>query len=217
MTIIYLIPLLGYTSHPITDSGDESIVVELGTICIINHIKLLLWDKDTRSYSYYIETSVDQNNWTRVIDYTKYPCRSWQFLYFPSCAVRYIKLVGTHNTANDYFHAVALEAYYATKTPNLLDGLVSPITNIATTLNGAAVIKGSNPDALLNGNVTNYDGTSGFTHHILGNERDYDCTLIKLWVSNQKYTTGSPKSNYSCKSLNHILFIHNFTSARQIS
>lgn len=89
----------GYTRHSI-DSLDTGIIVELGTISIINHIKILLWDKDTRSYSYYVEVSVNQEQWDRVVDYSTYHCRSWQFLYFPSRAVRYIKLVGTHNSVN---------------------------------------------------------------------------------------------------------------------
>lgn len=152
--IIALIWLSGYTSHRITDPVDESIVVELGTICLINHLKLLLWAKSTISYSYYVETSVDQNNWKRVIDFTKHRCRSWQFLHFPSCAVRYIKLVGTYNTSNSDFHAVALEAYYATEIPTLLNGLVSPIENVATTDKGASVIEGGNQSILLNGTVT---------------------------------------------------------------
>lgn len=105
-----------------------------------------------------------------MIDYTEYRCRSWQFLYFPSCAVRYIKVVGTNNTSNNWFHAVALEAYYTTKMPTLLNGLISPIENVATTDNGASVIEGERPGALLNGDVNNYDGNSGFTFHFIGNE-----------------------------------------------
>ncbi|XP_017886024.1 BTB/POZ domain-containing protein 9-like [Ceratina calcarata] len=47
----------GYTRHTITDSREHGILVKLGTQCIINHIKMLLWDKDMRSYSYYVEVS----------------------------------------------------------------------------------------------------------------------------------------------------------------
>lgn len=149
----------------------------MGTIYLINHIKLLLWDKDTRSYSYYVETSVDQNNWTRVIDFTEYRCRSWQFLYFPSCSARYIKLVGTHNTSNSEFHAVALEAYYITKIPTLLNGFISPTRNVATADNGAFVIEGpTNPDALLDGDVNHYGSSSGFTYHNMGNEIYHEIT-----------------------------------------
>lgn len=90
----------GYTRHCITENNDSGITVELGTICLINHIKMLLWDRDGRAYSYFIEVSVNQTHWERVIDHTQYHCRSWQFLYFQPRPVRYIKLVGTHNTVN---------------------------------------------------------------------------------------------------------------------
>lgn len=134
---------------------------------------MLLWDCDKRSYSFYIETSVDRSNWDRIIDFTKYRCRSWQFLYFPSHAVRYIKVVGTHNTDHKVFHIVALEAYYTAKIPALVNGLVSPTYNVATANYGAVVIKGANPKALLNGNTQNDDGQAGFTHHNIGNENNY--------------------------------------------
>lgn len=145
-------------------------MVELGTISIINHIKLLLWDRDIRSYSYYIETSVNQTTWDRVIDHTKYNCRSWQFLYFGSRAARYIKLVGTHNTCNRVFHVVALEAYYTAKVPTLVNGLILPTYNVATVDMSALVIEGVSRtrNALLNGDVKNYDWDSGYTCHQLG-------------------------------------------------
>lgn len=160
----------GYTRHSISESGDQNIIVELGTISIINHIKLLLWDRDMRSYSYYIETSVNQSTWERVIDHTKYMCRSWQSLYFPSRAVRFIKLVGTHNTCNRVFHVVALEAYYTTKVPTLVNGLILPTYNVATVDMSASVIEGVSRtrNALLNGDVKNYDWDSGYTCHQLG-------------------------------------------------
>lgn len=161
---------LGYTRHSITDSGDQCIVVELGTISIINQIKLLLWDRDVRSYAYYIEVSVNNSSWERVIDHTNYMCRSWQFLYFPSRAVRYIKLVGTHNTCNKVFHVVALEAYYTTKVPTLVNGLILPTYNVATVDMSALVIEGVSRtrNALLNGDIKNYDWDSGYTCHQLG-------------------------------------------------
>lgn len=159
----------GYTRHSITDSGDQGIIVELGTICIINHIRILLWDRDVRSYSYFIEVSVDQNNWERVIDHTEYNCRSWQYLYFPSHAVRYIKLVGTHNTVNKVFHVVALEAKYTPQIPELIGGLIKPKHNVARVEVSAIVVEGVSRTrhALLNGDVKNYDWDSGYTCHQL--------------------------------------------------
>jgi BTB/POZ domain-containing protein 9 len=78
---------------------------------------LLLWDKDDRAYSYYIEVSVDGKDYLKVIDYANYFCRSWQNLYFPQRVVRFIRIVGTANTANNVFHLVALEAYFRENVP----------------------------------------------------------------------------------------------------
>ena len=49
----------GFSRHPIDESQqDKGIVVRLGNQCIINHIKMLLWDRDQR-YTwlsiYYVE------------------------------------------------------------------------------------------------------------------------------------------------------------------
>lgn len=37
--------------------------------------RLLLWDCDERSYSYYIEVSNNQQQWTKVVDRTRQACR----------------------------------------------------------------------------------------------------------------------------------------------
>lgn len=72
----------GFTYHPIDDTSQNSIIVKLGSPSIFNQIKLLLWDKDIRSYSYYVEISMNETDWIRIIDYSNYLCRSWQNLYF---------------------------------------------------------------------------------------------------------------------------------------
>ncbi len=111
----------GFSRHPIDESQpDKGIVIKLGMQCIINNIKMLLWDRDQRAYSYYIDVSMDQQDWARVVDHSKYHCRSWQDLYFTPRVARYIRVVGTHNTVNKVFHVVAFEAYY-TRTPFQLD------------------------------------------------------------------------------------------------
>jgi len=43
------------------------------SVCVY---RLLLWDCDERSYSYYVELSTNQQHWVRVIDHTKVACRS---------------------------------------------------------------------------------------------------------------------------------------------
>lgn len=108
-----------------------------------------------------------------MADFTGILCRSWQNLHFKSCPIRYIKLVGTHNTANTDFHAVELEAYYTKDEPNLVNGFISPTVNVATTEKGAKVIEGltnagDTLDVLLNGDFKNYSGGAGYTYHLIG-------------------------------------------------
>lgn len=38
----------GFSRHPIEDDGRAGIQVKLGQSSIINHIRLLLWDRDSR-------------------------------------------------------------------------------------------------------------------------------------------------------------------------
>lgn len=102
----------GFTRHTIDENDERGIVVRLGVPSIINHLRVLLWDKDGRAYSYYVEVSMDEKDWVRVADYTKYHCRSWQELFFVPRVVRYIKIVGTYNNVNRSFHVVSLEAFY---------------------------------------------------------------------------------------------------------
>lgn len=126
-----------------------------------------------RSYSYYIEVAVTNEKsttWERVIDHTNYFCRSWQNLFFPDRAVKFIRLVGTHNTVNKIFHAVTLEAMYMNNIPKIIDGIVYPTKNVATVEKSATVIEGVSRtrNVLLNGEVNKYDWDSGYTCHQLG-------------------------------------------------
>lgn len=50
----------GYAVHTITRDHQKGIVVQLNHPYIINCIKMLLWDRDNRSYSYFIQVSEDQ-------------------------------------------------------------------------------------------------------------------------------------------------------------
>ncbi|XP_012222177.1 BTB/POZ domain-containing protein 9 isoform X2 [Linepithema humile] len=160
----------GYTRHTITDTQEHGILIQLGTQYIINHIKMLLWDRDMRSYSYYIEGSIDQKVWFRIIDHTEYSCRSWQYLYFEPRVALYVRIVGTNNTVNKVFHVVSFEAYYTNHTEKLSRGFIVPTQNIAVTERSACVVEGVSRSRynLLNGDTSNYDWDSGYTCHQLG-------------------------------------------------
>ncbi|XP_060781307.1 BTB/POZ domain-containing protein 9 isoform X1 [Neoarius graeffei] len=161
----------GFTRHPIEEDGRSAgIQIRLGQPSIINHIRLLLWDKDSRSYSYYIEVSMDELDWVRVVDHSKFLCRSWQNLYFQARVCRFIRVVGTHNTVNKVFHLVALECMYTQRPFTLDNGLLVPSENIATVQACASVVEGVSRcrNALLNGDTSHYDWDSGYTCHQLG-------------------------------------------------
>uniref|UniRef100_A0A8C8DAY3 BTB/POZ domain-containing protein 9 n=1 Tax=Oryzias sinensis TaxID=183150 RepID=A0A8C8DAY3_9TELE len=96
----------GYTCHQL---GSGAIVIQLAQPYAVGSLRLLLWDCDERSYSYYIEVSTDQQHWVRVVDRTKVACRSWQTLTFDKQPASFIRIVGTHNTANEVFHCVHFE------------------------------------------------------------------------------------------------------------
>ena len=90
----------GYTCHQL---GSSCISTQLAQLYVICSMRLLLWDCDNRSTSYCIETSLEQSNWTRVTDKRNEACRSWQM------PISFIKITGTHNTANEVFNCVHFE------------------------------------------------------------------------------------------------------------
>ncbi|XP_046452754.1 BTB/POZ domain-containing protein 9-like isoform X2 [Daphnia pulex] len=221
----------GFTRHPIED-GNVGIVVRLGQPSIINHIKVLLWDRDMRSYSYYIEVSMDQRDWLRVVDYSNYHCRSWQRVYFPQRVVRFIRIVGTHNTVNKVFHVVSLEAYYSPTIVRLEKELIVPKHNVATIQLSACVVEGvsRSRNALLNGDTKNYDWDSGYTCHQLGSGAIvvqlaqpyivssmrlllWDCDdrrysfYVEVSTNNRDWITVCDRSRQPCQSWQSINFI----------
>uniref|UniRef100_A0A158PB19 BTB domain-containing protein n=1 Tax=Angiostrongylus cantonensis TaxID=6313 RepID=A0A158PB19_ANGCA len=103
-----------------------------------------------------IVVSMDRKDWVRVIDHTKYLCRSRQSLYFEPRVVRYIRIVGTHNSqSNRMFHLVGLEASHSSDEFKIdpETRLLIPTANVATIENNALVIEGVSRcrNALLNG------------------------------------------------------------------
>ena len=50
----------GFTRHPIDDNSEKGIIVKLGMQCIINHFRMLLWDKDNRYvFRFYLDFNFD--------------------------------------------------------------------------------------------------------------------------------------------------------------
>ena len=48
----------GYAVHTISKDNCKGITVQLSQPYLLNCIKMLLWDKDNRSYSYYVQVGM---------------------------------------------------------------------------------------------------------------------------------------------------------------
>lgn len=85
------------TNHTLPYYGstrEEYIQVAFGRPFIVNNIRMLLLDDGQRSFSYIIEVSVDGRNWTKIVDYSRHWCRSWQHLFFKERVVKHVKITG---------------------------------------------------------------------------------------------------------------------------
>lgn len=69
----------GYTCHQL---GSGAIVVQLAQPYVVASMRLLLWDCDDRSYSYYIEVSTNQRSWEMVCNRSREKCKSWVSNHF---------------------------------------------------------------------------------------------------------------------------------------
>lgn len=84
-----------YTSHMIDEYG--KILIRFGQPYHIESIRLLLGATDNRTYRFYVETSVDNENWEMAIDMrnTDVGSSSSAVYTFNKRLVLWIKIVGT--------------------------------------------------------------------------------------------------------------------------
>jgi len=126
----------GYTCHQL---GSTSIVIQLAQPYMIDSMRLLLWDCDERYYSYYIEVSCDQVNWRRIVDKTQEECRAWQILRFERQPMVFIRIVGTHNSANEVFHCVHFECPAQVLIPDV--AVFDEVVPVRALIEGLAIIE----------------------------------------------------------------------------
>ncbi|XP_028968052.1 BTB/POZ domain-containing protein 9-like [Galendromus occidentalis] len=98
----------GWTWHII---GRNSTTIRLSQPFALNRIEMLLAGGDARQYSYYVETSLDKEHWTRVVDRTAEDCRGWQTLSFEMLPMIYIRIVGTASTCGRFFSCTRFSCY----------------------------------------------------------------------------------------------------------
>ena len=66
----------GFSRHPIDDnSKDRGIVIKLGMQCIINHMRMLLWDKDQRYERFIVGLKMTKS------DYFHFVCVSRKYTF----------------------------------------------------------------------------------------------------------------------------------------
>lgn len=97
-----------YTCHKNND-----IVIDLGAERWINGIRILahLYDRVVKN-EYYIEVSLDENVWQRVVDCEVHTSNGeWRDHWFEKTRTKFIRIVG-NSYGNDNFLLVSLEALY---------------------------------------------------------------------------------------------------------
>ena len=100
----------GYTYWVTSPPG--SMTVTLAETYSIGRIRVKLWDGDSRSYRYRVETATDlAGPWHTVVDRTRGTHRGWCDDRFAAVDAKYVRLTGTYNSRNWGFHVVELEAY----------------------------------------------------------------------------------------------------------
>uniref|UniRef100_A0A7E4UTL9 BTB domain-containing protein n=1 Tax=Panagrellus redivivus TaxID=6233 RepID=A0A7E4UTL9_PANRE len=179
----------GILEHTIK-SSDDGIFINLDRQFKLNSFKMQLVDTDKQNFSYWIAVSDDNVNWTRVIDHSKYLCRSLQNLYFKPRSVRFIRICGT-GPVDGTFKISSFEASYTTE-PFEVDPettLVIPSENVALTKKGATIVHG------LSYYTSMIDGFSCYpegTHHNIGEQgiivqlpQPYLLDSMKLLLWNQ--------------------------------
>ncbi|XP_050425985.1 BTB/POZ domain-containing protein 9-like [Adelges cooleyi] len=144
---------------------DGSVMIKLGHPSVVNYIEITLWKGVSKYFSYYIEVSMDQQNWMRVIDHSNYDCRSNQRLWIQPRIVKYIQIFGTKGTANATFKfwkvMYNMGEMHMVKINN---GFVVPKYNVASKYyKNACIIKGE-CDIMLDDVYKNRDGHF-YTHH----------------------------------------------------
>ena len=127
--------------------------LQLTTQTTINQIVTHFWDGDSRTYTYYIQTSTDGSTWTTVVS-TKTGSGTVTDTFNPITA-SYVKITVTGNTANNAAHIEQITIYQTASSSSQTQIPVSSAT--ASSYNGIYT-----PSLAINGmgSTSNYWGTN---------------------------------------------------------
>ena len=88
-----------------------SFIVVLDNLYVLEKIRVKFYDADRRHYRYELEVSADNTTWKKLVRDEGKGVRGWQDIKFEPRDVKYIRVRGLHNTANEYVHLLEIEAY----------------------------------------------------------------------------------------------------------
>ncbi len=89
----------------------QAMIITLADEYVIDSVRIHLWDKDDRYYLYKIEGSLDGVHWNKLVDATTGSHKSVEEWNITPMKVKYIRITGTKNTANNQFHVVEFQAF----------------------------------------------------------------------------------------------------------
>lgn len=125
-----------YTSFSFNGSDTDKknyILVDLGKVFAFNTLKFELVVKDEKTVSsYIIKVSKDEENWIKVIDYSKVHCFRKQILHFHEVKARFIKIIGINRNLKKEFTCNSFDVLFEESLFRCLNCFVIPQENVAT-------------------------------------------------------------------------------------
>jgi hypothetical protein len=85
--------------------------INLGKLRTVRHIRMHLWNHDSRSYQFKIYVSTYGRTWKVLADHSKKWSKGVQEFEHGSKKIQYLRIEGIRNTANGGFHVKELEAF----------------------------------------------------------------------------------------------------------
>lgn len=85
--------------------------IALKRVYLLKEIAFLLSPKQDRFYRYTVAVSSDGTNYIPLVDRNQGQWSGWQQMRFAPRPIRYIRIAGLYNSANECFHIIEFEAY----------------------------------------------------------------------------------------------------------
>ncbi len=144
-----------------TNDPRGTITLDLKTMATVTRIRLLNWDWLNRSQRYAIEHSTDAANWSPLVDASGADRQGWDDWAVASQSLRYLRITGLTNSANQYVVVPELEVYGTRDLTSLAQPVVySAAVNVREGGEGRFFVRlDKEPDGLVELAVSRSDGS----------------------------------------------------------